>query len=164
MCHSPFSHVDFALDDGSMLGASDQGPGSPCIRGNPRGVAIRPPDYQEFGLRRRMIIKTDKADAVIAAAMTQLGKPFDNTALHEFLSADFPSSRDWRDPAAWFCAELVGWAFENGSYWAPRLLLWPKTRISPTDLLLMMLFDPNWINCATFWNPVPGLKLGAQER
>src|SRR6266446_2335592 len=81
--HSQFSHVDFRLEDGSLLGASDN-PRAPIIYGNPRGVAVRPSgtykpdprDYQSFGIRRHMIIKTDKADAIIGYALSQVGKPF----------------------------------------------------------------------------------------
>ena len=164
LTHSPFSHVDLVLPDGSLLGASDQGPTSPCIEGNQRGVAIRPPDYQRFGYRRQMILETDRAGAVIEAARTQLGKPFDNAALHDFLSDKFPDYRDWRDPAAWFCAEFLTWAEEQGGYWANPPLLWPKTRVSPTDHLLLHLTDSRWVNRDTFWNPIPGLKLGSHER
>src|ERR1700692_3290193 len=89
LCHSPFSHIDIVQPDGNCLGASDQGPHSPFIHGNPEGVAIRPPNYQRFGIRRDMIIKTSKADAVIAAALTHLGKPFHSSSLWDFL-ADTP--------------------------------------------------------------------------
>lgn len=163
LCHSPFSHVDFVLGDGSLLGASDQGHDSPVIKGNSCGVAIRPPDYQPFGYRRRMTIVTDKAESVLAAAYSQLGKAFDSEALHDFLGDEFPGIRDWRDPDKWFCAELVAWAFETGGYWIPSTLQWPKNRVSPTDMLLVLQFDANWVNRDVFWEPVPGLKLGLKE-
>jgi hypothetical protein len=51
ICHSPFSHLDVVLPDGNLLGSSDS-PKAPHIEGNPRGVAVRPPEYQEFGIRR----------------------------------------------------------------------------------------------------------------
>src|SRR4029077_1703728 len=76
LCHSPFSHVDYLLPDGNLLGASDQGPKSPCIAGNPQGVAIRPPHYQKFGIRRDMAPGTDRAEEILNVAKTQLGKPF----------------------------------------------------------------------------------------
>jgi hypothetical protein len=155
MCHSPFSHIDFLLADGSLLGASDN-PSAPVLRGNPRGVAIRPgqPPYQEFGVKRQMVIQTSKASAILDAAMTQLGKPFDSDALHDFFSDSFPGVRDWRDKGMWFCAELVVWCFEEAGYWQPKELLWPKNRVSPTDIFLIFMFDPNWSNRETFWSPV----------
>jgi hypothetical protein len=55
--HSPFSHVDMVMKDGTLIGASDS-PNAPCIHGNKRGVAQRPFDYQEFSYRRQMIIAT----------------------------------------------------------------------------------------------------------
>jgi hypothetical protein len=166
MGHSPFSHGDFALEDGNMLGASDQGPGSPCIKGNPCGVAIRPPGYQQFGMRRRMVIRTPLADRIIERASSQLGKPFDKQGLHNFLSP-WKGDRDWRDPDQWWCSEMIVWAFEKEGYWDVILgdleLPWPKDRVSPTDVLMIFLLDPGWINRDTFWKPVPGLKLDENE-
>lgn len=169
--HSPFSHIDLVLPhddkwpDGSCLGASNQGPHSPCILGNPEGVAIRPPDYQGFGYRRHMILKTDRADDVIAGAMKELGKPFDSSALWDFLGDSFPSDeiRDWRNPDMWFCAELKCCKLEDGGFY-PYRLPWPKNRVSPTDILIAELMDERWINRDTFWQPVPNLKLGKMER
>jgi hypothetical protein len=162
--HSPFSHCDYVLPDGNLLGASDQGPKSPCISGNPRGVAIRPPNYQKFGYRRDMILKTDRADAIIAAAMLELGKPFDKGALWDFLSVSFPGTRDWKDPAAWFCAELKAATIDLGGLFAPKKMAWPKNRVSPTDLLLLLLMDDRWINRDVFWQPIPGLTLDEGEK
>jgi hypothetical protein len=165
VCHSPFSHVDLVLPDGNMLGASDS-PDAPVVSGNSHGVAIRPSNYQEFATRRRMIIETAKADAITAAAVLQLGKPFDGDALYAFLGSADPLTfdRDWRDPGKWFCAELVAAAFETGGHWLPEPLVWPLTRVSPTDLLLMFLWDRGFVNRREFWQPVPGLVLDSNER
>jgi hypothetical protein len=165
LCHSPFSHVDILLPDGNCLGASDQGAHSPCVQGNPQGVAIRPPNYQRFGIRRDMILETSSADAVIAAAMSQLGKPFDSTSLWDFLADTPPGERDWRNMAAWFCAEWAIWSCEEGQMWTPIMkLAWPKNRVSPTDLLLIFLMDNRWVNRETFWQPIPGLILDPGEK
>lgn len=163
LSHSPFSHVDLVLQSGNLLGASDMGPNSPCVEGNPCGVAIRPPNYQEFGLRRQMILQTDRADAVINAAYSQIGKPFDGSGLKDFVSEAFPGVRDWRMPDAWYCSELYTWALEEGRYFSYPLP-WPKNRISPTDLLVLLLMDNRWINRDEFWMPIPGMKLGTHER
>jgi hypothetical protein len=166
MCHSPFSHVDLLLPDGNLLGASDQGPLGAFLHGNPQGVAIRPPNYQRFGMRRDMIIETDKADAIIAAAKSQLGKPFDPSALWGFLSDGPPQERDWRNVLAWFCAELGVWGCEEGELWMPLLKRLPvaKNRISPADLLMIFATDPRWINRETFWEPIPSLILDPGEK
>jgi hypothetical protein len=150
MCHSPFSHVDIELPDGSLLGASDS-PDSPIVTGNSHGVAIRPNDYEDYGRRRRMIIRTPLADDIIAKAKTQIGKPFDNKALKGFLSDEMPFTRPWTDPTQWFCSELVVWAFEMCGYWEHRPSVWPKDRISPSDIFMLFLYDANWINRDTFW-------------
>jgi hypothetical protein len=165
--HSPFSHVDIRLPDGTLLGASDQGPNSPYVKGNPCGVAIRPSDYQKFGIRRQMVIQTDKANAIIGFCTDQLGKPFDKGMAHNFLSPSVPGVRDWRNPESWACSEMTTCATEESAYWLPILgkkqLPWPKNRVSPTDKIMIFLLDPNWINRDTFWDPIEGLKLDLGE-
>ena len=98
ICHSPFSHVDLVLPDGGLLGASDS-PNTPVLEGNPRGVAVRPPDYRNLGFGVKPSLKLRQQNAVIAAARSQLGKPFDGGALNAFLSAFNVGAVDnWRDP------------------------------------------------------------------
>jgi hypothetical protein len=161
-CHSPFSHVDLVMKDGNLLGASDY-QDAPVISGNARGVAIRPPDYGPFAYRRQMQIKTPRADDVINVAATQLGKHFDNGSLWDMISDHFPGQRDWRMDDSWFCAELVLWAMEASAVFGGPLR-WPKNRVSPTDILMLFLTDARWVNRDQFWHPVPGLKLGPNER
>ena len=168
LAHSQFSHVDIVLPDyhefaGGMLGASDMGADTPCIKGNPRGVAIRPPSYQRFGMRRDMILQTDKADAVIAAAMSQLGKPFDSSGLWEFIGDKPPDTRDWRNVIHWWCSELIIWSEEEGEFF-PRKLMTPKNRVTPADLILLHDQDKRWINRDTFWQPISGLVLDPGEK
>lgn len=168
LAHSYFSHVDFLLEDGSCLGASNNRDG-PVISGNPRGVAIRPPDYQSFGIRRRMVLETPQADAILAFAKLQLGKPFDSGALSPkiFLADPFlgsVESRNWHDPNQWFCAELVVCSFEEGAYWGPGVKV-PiyKNRVTPADAYLLHMMDPNFVNRETFFDPIPDLKMGPYE-
>jgi hypothetical protein len=163
LCHSPFSHVDLVLEDGNLLGASDY-PEVPVLEGNPRGVAVRPTEYQLFGIRRMAIIKTPLADRIIELLRSQLGVPFDASALTDFMSDEFPGSRDWRADNLWFCSELIVWAFEEAGYWGSGGLIWPKNRITPTDLLMIFMRDENFVNENTFWEPIPGVKRGARER
>ncbi len=147
-----------------MLGASDQGPKSPCVAGNPQGVAIRPPDYQRFAYRRQMILETDRADDVIAIAKSQLGKAFDKGSMKDFISDAFPGERNWRLDAHWMCSELIMWALETAQFFWPKTLEWPKNRVSPTDILLVLLMDDRWLNRETFWLPIHGLKLDPGEK
>jgi hypothetical protein len=161
-CHSPFSHVDMVMKDGNLLGASDS-PNAPFIHGNPRGVALRPFDYQAFAYRRQMIIATERADDIRRLWATQLGKKFDNSGLKDFVSDKFPGRRDWRLDDCWFCAEGIMWALEAGYMWGPPPLPWPKNRVSPTDILMMFLGDERWLNRDVFWDPIPGLVLSPGE-
>lgn len=148
LSHSPFSHVDIELPDGSLLGSSDS-PNASVVSGNPRGVAIRPNNYEQYGYRRRVVLDTD-CD-IVGAALTQLGKPFDNSALSGFISDKLPIYRDWRAEDRWFCSELVAWALEQSGFWGKIIAIWPKSRISPPDLLMILLFDLRWTNRETFW-------------
>ena len=166
--HTYFSHVDFLLPDGSCLGAS-YNPSGPVLAGNPRGVAIRPGEYQSFGIRRRMTLNTPQARAILDFARAQIGKQFDSGALSPkvFLADPFVGSvesRDWRDPTSWFCAELVICAFEAGAYWGPGVkcpIL--KNRVTPGDLYEIFMMDPNFTNRNTFFDPVQDLAMGPYE-
>jgi hypothetical protein len=161
ICHSPFSHVDVVMD-GGCLGASDQGKDSPVLAGNPQGVAVRPHEYQEFGIRRRAVIRIPTADKQRFESLlrAELGKPFDGEALHAFLSTRTSIGRDWRDADKWFCSELVTWALEEAGFFNYDLAV-SKDRVSPADLLLIL--NPAMANLDTFWQPVPDLKLGTHE-
>lgn len=165
LCHGPFSHIDIVVDQG-LLGASDQGPGSPCLVGNPCGVAIRPANYQLFGIRRNAVLEVSQAvkDGVIGFALAQCGKPFDGAALDPatFFTDDI-RARDWTVPGQWFCAELVACAFVEGKFW-PRAPLFGFLHFAPMDILHRLDFDPRFINRDTFWDPIPGLQLDPGER
>jgi hypothetical protein len=161
LCHSPFSHLDVVLPDGNLLGSSDS-PHAPSIEGNPGGVAIRPPDYQTFGIRRMAnVFSTEAVElAFYTKLRSQLGEPFDDTALHAFIGkVSFMPTRDWTDSSSWFCSELVAWALMEAGFFRYELLV-PKDRISPADLLLLL--NP-FIDTTHFWDPIPGLKLGPKE-
>lgn len=160
-CRSPFSHVDYVMKDGNLLGASDS-PHAPYIEGNPSGVAIRPMDYQPFAIRRiAHIYVPTRVEARFDELMrAQLGEPFDNHAMHAVFQPDNNTDRDWRDASRWFCSEMKAFGFEeSGAFDVPPLI--SKDRVTPPDLLLMI--SHLVANAETFWQPVPGLKLGPHE-
>ncbi len=164
--HTPFSHVDVVMEDGSLLGASNS-PKAPVTHGNPCGVAVRPHNYLDpyggFAYRRRMVLRTDRADDIRAITSTQIGKPFDGNMIYDMLGDRFPGCRDWHLTDVWRCSELIAWGMEMGGFWDGPLN-WPKNKLSPTDLCLVCLADPRWINSDTFWRPVPNLIMGKRER
>lgn len=47
--------------------------------------------------------------AIIDAAMTQLGKPYDFLAI-----LGIGLKRDWQEDDKWVCSELIGWAADKG--------------------------------------------------
>lgn len=164
-CHSHFSHVDIVMPDGNLIGASNS-PDAPFIEGNPCGVAIRPPEYQKFGMRRMAVaaIHSDRPkeieDNFYKVLLSQLGKPFDDSALYAFISSEGAEPRNWRQDDLWFCSEYAAWAFEIANFF-PYELITAKNRITPADLLLLL--NP-FINVNTFWLPIEGLVLGPHEK
>lgn len=67
-------------------------------------------------------------DGVIAAARSQIGKPYDWGGV---LGIGF--RRRWQDEGRWFCSELVAWAFHHAGVPIVRVQAW---RITPRDLYL----------------------------
>jgi hypothetical protein len=159
LTHSPFSHLDLVLEDGSLLGASDN-PEAPVIRGNPRGVAIRPYDYQRFAIRQDAVINTTLETKVKFTdfCTAQIGRPFDTSALKLgiFLSTEF-ANRDWRDDKQWYCAELMGRAAEVScllGYFYPGI----KNRMTAADLLIWLSAKIDFDEFIKPWEFVPPVK------
>ncbi len=72
--------------------------------------------------------------AVIAAAVSQIGKPYDWTALIAWLLR-----RDWQEDDSWFCSELVAWAFGKGGspLFRPGIL----HRVTPEHIAMLAPAD-----------------------
>lgn len=139
LTHSPFSHVDIVLPEG-LLGVS----GKDDSITDPGGVRIRPHKAWPYLTEPKTAnIQCDDAIAiaVINAARSQIGKPFDNGALWCMLQdqAKTPvtTQRDWRNTASWFCSELVIWSLEQGGLFKYPLAVC-KNRITPADVLLLI--------------------------
>ena len=71
---------------------------------------------------------------VIKAARSQVGKPYDLTALFGLLM-----HRDWQEEDRWFCSELVAWAFAQGG--SPLFRADALHRVTP-QLLWMLAPEP----------------------
>jgi hypothetical protein len=139
LTRSQFSHVDVDVGYG-LLGASDS-PSAICLKGNPRGVAIRPYAYQQFGRRHQAVIKTPLAPIILQKLESQLGKPFDQQAMYAIF-APWLRARVWYDPSSWYCAELVLWALdgEHGpdkARFFPYELAVERNIVTPEDLVLV---------------------------
>lgn len=68
--------------------------------------------------------------AAIAAARSQIGKPYDWTALFGLLL-----HRDWQEDDSWFCSELVAWAFQQAG--SPLFRPEAMHRITPQHLWML---------------------------
>ena len=124
----PYSHVDTVLPDGRLLGArSDE------VGGAPAGVQIRDPGY--VGSNRSCASTwrpaTSRRKSSYDFARSQIGKPYDEQAILAFVAG-----RNWQDPEAWFCSELVAAGLEYASIVLP--LAAPTAKITPADLILIL--------------------------
>ena len=124
----PYSHVDTVLPDGRLLGArSDE------VGGAPAGVQIRDPGYVGSNLVLRIDVASSDEQAKIYYdfVRSQIGKPYDGEAILAFVAG-----RNWQDPEAWFCSELVAAGLEYSSIVLP--LAAPTAKITPADLILIL--------------------------
>lgn len=72
---------------------------------------------------------------VIKAARSQVGKPYDLTALFGLLMR-----RDWQEEDRWFCSELVAWAFSQSG--SPLFRADALHRITPQLLWMLAPEQP----------------------
>jgi hypothetical protein len=69
-------------------------------------------------------------EAVRAAAASQVGKPYDYTAL-----LGMALRRNWQADDAWFCSELIAWAFEQAG--EPLFRAECLRRVTPQHLWML---------------------------
>lgn len=113
---SNYSHVDFLLDDGRLLGADFD------------GVSYRTNDPDKY--THSVVYEIpDASSDIITIARQEIGKKYDYAGIFGLLHR-----RDWQDRNKWFCSELVTYCLNRGGY--PLLnnsqAYW---RITPRDLL-----------------------------
>lgn len=70
------------------------------------------------------------AQAVIDAAVSQIGKPYDYTGV-----LGIGLHRDWQQSDSWFCSELVAWSFAQGGSALFRENA--SRRVTPQDLWML---------------------------
>ena len=96
------------------------------------GVRVRPlADMLADATKMAFVTLPGDTQAVIAAARSQIGKPYDWAGV-----LGFGFRRRWQDDDAWFCSELVAWAFAEAGTPLFRTEHW---RITPRDLYIPML-------------------------
>lgn len=150
-----FSHVDLVLETGELLGAR-----SDKLAGRPRGVQIRPPDYEKWSVQMRVEIPCTKEQRAqfYNIALNQLGRPYDSWDILGFVFG-----RNWREPDSWICSELFMWCLEKTEV-ADHLWL-PTSRITPGMAAMCATTIPG----SKYWFPrTPthwlALKLLEQQR
>ena len=103
----------------------------------PNGVRRFPVVQAIDHAKRAAIVELPCMDhqAVIDAAKSQLGKPYDYTAI-----VGLGLHRDWQEDDAWFCSELVAWSFAQAgeSLFRAEVL----RRITPQHLWMLAPAPP----------------------
>ena len=136
-----FSHVDAVVPEwycrskgipsGSLLGARSDEILHEAIW-LPAGVQIRPPAYEVWP--KRLVLRTpcteDQAFDWWKFLESQIGRKYDTIGLLESFTSLLGHPRNWRDPSAWWCSELVGAAGEAGQIFQVPL---PKWKLTPGD-------------------------------
>ncbi|TCP13774.1 permuted papain-like amidase YaeF/Yiix C92 family enzyme [Crenobacter luteus] len=116
----PFSHV--ALVDGEHVVEAVAG----------KGVVRRTLAEALAGVSRWALMTVPHAspEEVLAAARSQLGRPYDWSGI-----AGVGVDRDWQEPDSWFCSELVAWAFEQAG--TPLVRADAVSRVTPQNLWVL---------------------------
>jgi len=127
-----FSHVDGVLDNGRLLGAR-----SDAVGGAKPGVWTRAPDYEKWKIKKTFTLPCYKAqhDAFYRFAADQIGKPYDKNSIVGFFTGR-EVREDWRNPSAWFCAELWAAALEE-SLISGQIFL-PVNKVCPNSLAFIL--------------------------
>jgi hypothetical protein len=122
-----YSHVDYAMPDGTWLGARND-----HIGGVPPGVQIRPADYIRPVRQLTLALQTtpEQDRDHYAFLYSQIGKPYDRWAIFGFIFG-----RNWQDPGDWICSELQCAAAMSADIMQPLCLT--ANKITPNDLTLI---------------------------
>lgn len=102
---SRWSHVDLFIDEKVLIGALPVS-----------GVAAYDPKVRFAECSRYEIIPVEVSDRAIAAAISQVGKPYDWTG-----ALGVGVNRNWQDERRWFCSELAAWCLLKGGMELPNL-------------------------------------------
>jgi len=105
-----WSHCDALLKDGRYLGARDDAIQLPDGSWISSGVRVRPPDYTPWVDQEVWRLPCTLAQQLAFEDFlhAQVGKPYDSRAILGFVAG-----QDWRNPGAWFCAELLAAGLEK---------------------------------------------------
>jgi len=120
---SEWSHVDVIMPDGSYVGA----------RGS--GGVVRHQESQDASVKQVLLVYVTQSvyDRFYSNIESQIGKPYDWEAIlgHVF-------RKKWDDADAWFCSELVAWAFSEAGM---PLIRAAKNKVTPRDLTLSLFIE-----------------------
>lgn len=119
------THVEALMPDGTLLGAHAEG-----------GVQARPRDYDKGKFSQEMFLSIPATPAETESfhqfMREQVGKPYDFLGI-----AGLALARDWQNPDAWFCSELVAAGLSHCGIFPPHLAT-EFNHVTPRDALLIL--------------------------
>jgi len=120
---SKWSHVGIVIDDETVIEST-------FTHGGVKKVSL---DTFKDRASAWIIVELPCVDrqAIIDAALSQEGKPYDWTGLAGILF----HNRNWQEDDSWFCSELVAWAFTQGG--SPLFIQETVNRITPQNLFML---------------------------
>lgn len=123
-----FSHVDGILKDGRLLGAR-----SDKVGGQPAGVHIRPPGYEQWTKRTQVTLQVSDSeyDDWEANLRAKIGTPYDTTSILGFITG-----RQQSTDGHWICSQLQINALQHIKK-VPFPLPMPAHQITPNSVLLI---------------------------
>jgi uncharacterized protein YycO len=124
-----FSHVDFLMADGNLLGAR-----ASKIGKIPAGVQIRPPNYELF--IKRFIVDIPATEQVndqfLSFMVSKIGSPYDHKAIFGFALPGY-----WHEKGAFICSALISAALKDCKIFCSPLFK-DDWEIDPDQLLLIL--------------------------
>ena len=125
---SEYSHAAWVFPDGSVIEAWKGG-----VTHAPSILAGHVPDTEVHLFT--LDLTADQRWAIQDFLIAQIGKPYDYTAI-----LGLGLRRDWQEEDAWFCSELVAWAFQHAG--EPLFRAECLRRVTPQHLWMLAPAPP----------------------
>ena len=120
-------HCDAVSKEGTYIGAHLLG-----------GVQELKPGYDAGQIEQELFVHlpatAEHEDKFFSFLREQIGKPYDPISIVYFFGIF--SDRNWHDPGAWTCSELIAAALASSGI-LPENKVVPSSRVTPRDLYLV---------------------------
>ncbi|AOE92037.1 hypothetical protein CJO93_23135 (plasmid) [Ralstonia solanacearum] len=126
---SEWSHVALVVGDHVIESMPGHG-----VRRVPLAGAIQHANRYEL-----VTLPAQDPERIIAVAASQIDRPYDYSAV-----LGIGLHRDWQEDDAWFCSELIAWAFQQAG--APLFRAACMRRVTPQHLYMLPVLPDTALN------------------